>query len=124
MEMHEKQKKLQEKERLMIEQKKQETEKNSRVFHAKKAPNFKDLQEKFIKILDKKKSSACPTIPKPFTFHEPKKKPDLCYNKRKPTVTERSSYVQKNCCGSISCHNINKSCFLFNDGKNSHRSGA
>ena len=78
MEMHEKQKKLQEKERLMIEQKKQETEKNSRVFHAKKAPNFKDLQEKFIKILDKKKSAARRTEPKPFTFHEPKKKAELC----------------------------------------------
>ena len=72
MEMHEKQKKLQEKERLMIEQKKQETEKNSRVFHAKKAPNFKDLQEKFIKILDKKKSAARRTEPKPFTFPKPK----------------------------------------------------
>ena len=78
MEMHEKQKKLQEKEKRMIEQKKIETEKNSRLFRAKKAPNFKELQEKFINILDKKKGAARPTKPKPFTFHEPKRKADLC----------------------------------------------
>ena len=78
MEMHEKQKKLQEKEKMMIEQRKIENEKNNRLFRAKKAPNFKELQEKFINILDKKKGAARPTKPKPFTFHEPKKKVDLC----------------------------------------------
>ena len=50
----------------MIEKKKQETEKNSRVFHAKKAPNFKDLQEKFIKILDKKSKER--NIPQVYLF--------------------------------------------------------
>ena len=78
MEMHEKQKKLQEKEKLIIEKQKKEIDKNKRVFKAKQAPNFNILHEKFINILEKKKRSACPTIPKPFTFHEPKKKPDLC----------------------------------------------
>ena len=78
MEMHEKQKKLQEKEKLIIEKQKKERDKNKRVFKAKQAPNFNILHEKFINILEKKKRSACPTIPKPFTFHEPKKKPDLC----------------------------------------------
>ena len=58
----------------MIEKKKQETEKNSRVFHAKKAPNFKDLQEKFIKILDKKKSAARRTEPKPLLSMSQKRK--------------------------------------------------
>ena len=62
----------------MIEKKKQETEKNSRVFHAKKAPNFKDLQEKFIKILDKKKSEARRKEHKTFNINEQKKKAELC----------------------------------------------
>ena len=76
--MHEKQKKLQEKEKMIIEQKRQQTEKESHKFKCKKAPNFKELQEKFISILDKKKSASRPTQPKPFTFHEPKKKVELC----------------------------------------------
>ena len=78
MEMHEKQKKLQEEERKMIEQKKLEEEKKKSCFKYKKPPNFKDLQEKFDKILENKKRSQKPTIPKPFTFHEPKKKAELC----------------------------------------------
>ena len=78
MEMHEKQKKLQEKEKLIIEKQKEELDKNKRTFKAKQAPNFSILHEKFINILEKKKRAAQPTIPKPFTFHEPKKKPDLC----------------------------------------------
>ena len=78
MEMHEKQKKLQEKEKLIIEKQKEELDKNKRTFKAKQAPNFSLLHEKFINILEKKKRAAQPTVPKPFTFHEPKKKPDLC----------------------------------------------
>ena len=78
MEMHEKQKKLQEKEKKIIEQKRQQTEKESHKFKCKKAPNFKELQEKFINILEKKKGASRPTQPKPFTFHEPKKKVELC----------------------------------------------
>ena len=78
MEMHEKQKKLQEQENIMIERAKQESEKNKRLFKAKDAPNFTLLHEKFMNILEKKKRAAQPTIPKPFTFHEPKKKAELC----------------------------------------------
>ena len=79
MEMHEKQKKLQDKEKAIIEKHKKDIDKNKRTFKAKQAPNFNLLHEKFINILEKKKRAAYPTIPKPFTFHEPKKKPDLCH---------------------------------------------
>ena len=78
MEMHEKQKKLQEEERKMVEQRKIDEEKKRSLFKYKKPPNFKELQEKFDKILENKKRSQKPTIPKPFTFHEPKKKAELC----------------------------------------------
>ena len=78
MEMHEKQKKLQEKEKLLIEKQKEEFEKNKRIFRAKEAPNFNVLHEKFINVLEKKKRAAQPTVPKPFRFHEPKKKAELC----------------------------------------------
>ena len=78
MEMHEKQKKLQEKEKIIIEKQNEESEKNKRMFRAKRAPNFNLLHEKFINILEKKKRAAQPTVPKPFTFHEPKKKAELC----------------------------------------------
>ena len=77
MEMHEKQKKLQEEERRMIEKRKEQEEKNKR-FKYKKPPDFKDLHEKFNKILESKKKAHKPTTPKPFTFHEPKKKVELC----------------------------------------------
>ena len=78
MEMHEKQKKLQEKEKSLIEKQKEDYDKNRRIFRAKEAPNFNLLHEKFISILEKKKRAAQPTVPKPFTFHEPKKKAELC----------------------------------------------
>ena len=78
MEMHEKQKKLQLEEEKKVEKEKNKQDKEKRLFKAKKAPNFERLHEKFINILDKKKRAAHPTIPKPFTFHEPKKKADLC----------------------------------------------
>ena len=77
MEMHEKQKKLQEEEKKMIEKRKEQEEKNKR-FKYKKPPDFKDLHEKFNKILESKKKAHKPTTPKPFTFHEPKKKVELC----------------------------------------------
>ena len=78
MEMHEKQKKLQEKEKLIIEKQREEFDKNKRRFKAKQAPNFNLLHEKFINILEKKKKAAHPTVPKPFTFHEPNRKAELC----------------------------------------------
>ena len=66
------------KKKKLIEQRRQQTEKDSHRFKYKKAPNFKELQEKFISILEKKKGASRPTQPKPFTFHEPKKKVELC----------------------------------------------
>ena len=61
----------------MIEKRKEQEEKNKR-FKYKKPPDFKDLHEKFNKILESKKKAHKPTTPKPFTFHEPKKKVELC----------------------------------------------
>ena len=78
MEMHEKQKKLQEEEEKRIEKEKNKMDKKQRLFKAKNAPNFERLHDKFIHTLEKKKRAAQPTIPEPFTFHEPKKKADLC----------------------------------------------
>jgi hypothetical protein len=43
-------------------------------FHAKKIPDFKRLQNEFETKLDEMKKAAVPTVPEPFTFHEPKKK--------------------------------------------------
>ena len=78
MEMHEKQKKLQEEEEKKMEKVKDKQDKEKRLFKAKNAPNFEKLHEKFINTLEKKKRAAHPTVPEPFTFHEPKKKADLC----------------------------------------------
>ena len=78
MEMHEKQKKLLQEEEKKMEKERIKQDKERRLFQAKKAPNFERLHEKFINTLEKKKRAAHPTIPKPFTFHEPKKKADLC----------------------------------------------
>ena len=69
---------MQEKEKSLIEKQKEDYDKNRRIFRAKEAPNFNLLHEKFISILEKKKRAAQPTVPKPFTFHEPKKKAELC----------------------------------------------
>ena len=78
MEMHEKQKKLQIEEEKRVEEEKIRQDKEKRLFKAKNAPNFEKLHEKFISILEKKKRAAIPTVPKPFTFHEPKRKAELC----------------------------------------------
>ena len=78
MEMHEKHKKLRKEEEKKIEMQKIKQENKRRLFHAKESPNFKKLQEKFINTLEKKKRQAKPTSPKPFTFHQPKKKAELC----------------------------------------------
>jgi len=77
MEMHEKQKKLQIEEEKRVEEEKIRQDKEKRLFKAKNAPNFEKLHEKFISILEKKKRAAIPTVPKPFTFHEPKRKAEL-----------------------------------------------
>ena len=78
MEMHEKQKKLQEEEEKKAEKQRIKSDKKKSLFKAKNAPNFQRLHEKFINTLEKKKRAAHPTIPEPFTFHEPKKKAELC----------------------------------------------
>ena len=78
MEAHEKQKKLQEHEKLEMERHREELDKKNRTFKAQKAPKFNILHEKFINILEKKKKAAHPTVPKPFPFHEPKRKAELC----------------------------------------------
>ena len=69
---------MQEKEKSLIEKQKEELDRNKRIFKAQKAPNFNLLHEKFINALEKKKRAVQPTVPKPFTFHEPKKKAELC----------------------------------------------
>lgn len=78
MEMHEKNKKIQENEMKLIEEQKKKTIKNEPQFKAKEIPDFIRLQEQFQTNLEKKKKAAQPTVPKPFTFHEPKKKAELC----------------------------------------------
>ena len=78
MEMHEKQKKLQQEEEKKMEKQRNKQDKERRLFKAKNAPNFERLHEKFINTLEKKKRAAHPTVPEPFTFHEPKKKAELC----------------------------------------------
>ena len=78
MEMHEKQKKLQREEEKKIEKQREKLDKDRRLFKAKNAPNFERLHEKFINTLEKKKRAAHPTVPEPFTFHEPKRKAELC----------------------------------------------
>ena len=78
MEMHEKNKKIQENEMKLIEEQKRKTIKNEPQFKAKEIPDFIRLQEQFQTNLEKKKKAAQPTVPKPFTFHEPKKKAELC----------------------------------------------
>ena len=77
MEMHEKQRKLMQSEKILIDKKNLEIEKKRRVFKAQSPPNFSELYDKFTSELEKKKKSAQPTIPKPFTFHEPKKRGSL-----------------------------------------------
>lgn len=78
MEMHEKAKKMQENELKLIEEQKKLSGKNQSQFKAKEIPDFIRLQEQFQSNLEKKKKAAQSTVPKPFTFHEPKKKAELC----------------------------------------------
>ena len=71
-------KKIQQKEEKKMEKQRNKQDKERRLFKAKNAPNFERLHEKFINTLEKKKRAAHPTVPEPFTFHEPKKKAELC----------------------------------------------
>jgi hypothetical protein len=74
MEMHEKQKKLQEQEKKIYEAKKEEEEKKMRKFKSNEVPDFVKEQEEFLSKLDRMKKSRKPTEPKPFKFENPKKK--------------------------------------------------
>ena len=78
LEMHEKEKKLQLEEEKRLEEEKIKKDKEARLFKAQNPPNFEKLHEKYINNLEKKKKAAIPTVPKPFTFHEPKRKAELC----------------------------------------------
>ena len=49
-------------------------ERKLRQFKAKEVPDFLKLQTEFENKLNEMKRAAKPTIPEPFTFHEPKKK--------------------------------------------------
>ena len=79
MEMHEKQKKLQEQEKKIYEAKKEEEEKKMRKFKSNEVPDFVKEQEEFLSKLDRMKKSRKPTEPKPFKFENPKKKANI-YN--------------------------------------------
>ena len=68
MEMHEKQKKLQEQEKKIYEAKMEEEEKKMRKFKSNKVPNFVKEQEEFLSKLDRMKKAAKPTVPEPFNF--------------------------------------------------------
>ena len=70
MEMHEKRKKLQEEEMKSMER--SEVLNRSKSFKANRVPNFTKAYESFMNEMEKKKSIAKRTEPKPFTFHEPK----------------------------------------------------
>lgn len=84
MEMHEKEKRIQEQEMKLRADKEQKDSmlmqrKNKKDFLAKPVPNFIALQEKFNATLDKNKKNARLTVPKPFPSHyKSKKKAELC----------------------------------------------
>ena len=104
MEMHAKHKKLKEEEEKKIEKQNLKKEKSKRLFHAKDSPNFKRLHEKFINTLENKKRLAKPTVPEPFTFHQPKKKAELCNyldfennpNNKNPKKNKSLEKIKKN----------------------------
>lgn len=75
MEMHEKNRKLQEEQMKVTE--KSGLKERSHSFKAKEIPDFAKAHETFINTLERKKSMAKPTEPVPFNFHEPKKKASL-----------------------------------------------
>jgi len=95
MEMHDKKKK--EKDQNEVTQKHIETRLRSKSFKAKEVPQFSKLHEDELKKLELKKSSAKPTQPQPFTFHEPKKDPTLRgYLDKENDVNLKNPSVKKN----------------------------
>lgn len=73
MELHDKKKKLQEDEIKNLEKNTtKSTIRSKSTSKVARVPDFAKEHENFIKEMEKKKSIAKPTEPKPFTFHEPK----------------------------------------------------
>ena len=60
-------------------------------------PQFSKIHEELIKNLEKKKSNAKPTEPKPFSFHEPKKNANLRqYLDNENDPHEKNPQIRKN----------------------------
>ena len=74
MQMYEEERKEREHQKKANYQKELIKERKLRQFKAKEVPDFLKLQTEFENRLNEMKRAAKPTIPEPFTFHEPKKK--------------------------------------------------
>ena len=74
MQMYEEERKERERQKKLNYQKELKQERKLRQFKAKEVPDFLKLQTDFENKLNEMKKAAKPTIPEPFTFHEPKKK--------------------------------------------------
>ena len=74
MQMYEEERKERERQKKLNYQKELIQERKLRQFKAKEVPDFLKLQTEFENKLNEMKRAAKPTIPEPFTFHEPKKK--------------------------------------------------
>ncbi len=74
MQMYEEERKEKERQKQLNQKRELIEERKCRQFKAKEVPDFVKLQNEFEAELKRKKEKAQPTIPQPFTFHEPKKK--------------------------------------------------
>ena len=74
MQMYEEERKEKERQKKANYQKELIKERKLRQFKAKEVPDFLKLQTEFENKMNEMKRAARPTIPEPFTFHEPKKK--------------------------------------------------
>ena len=74
MQMYEEERKEKERQKKLNYQNELKLERKKRQFKAKEVPDFIKLQTEFENKLNEMKKAAKPTVPEPFTFHEPKKK--------------------------------------------------
>ena len=74
MQMYEEERKERERQKKLKYKNELIQERKLRQFKAKEVPDFIKLQTDFENKLNEMKKAAKPTIPEPFTFHEPKKK--------------------------------------------------
>ena len=74
MQMAEEERKEKERQKEINLQKELKKDRKRRQFKAKEVPDFIKLQTEFENKLNAMKRAAKPTVPEPFTFHEPKKK--------------------------------------------------